>query len=45
MPLVNLSSNKARAENTRREIAAGIPVKRAVAIGYSKQRQAKKNGR
>ena len=45
MPLVDLSSKKARETNIRREIAAGRPVKQAVAIGYSKQRQAKKKGK
>jgi hypothetical protein len=45
MPLVNLSSKKARETNIRRELAAGRPAKQAVAIGYSKQRQAKKKGK
>lgn len=41
MPLVKSGSNRARGENIKREIAAGKPVKQAVAIGYSVQRQAK----
>jgi hypothetical protein len=42
MPLVDLSSNKARSQNIRTEIAAGKPPKQAVAIGYSVQRKVKK---
>ncbi|HEX5370009.1 MAG TPA: hypothetical protein VFY10_11390 [Dehalococcoidia bacterium] len=45
MPLIDLSSNKARSQNIRTEIAAGRPVRQAVAIGYSQQRRAKKKGR
>jgi hypothetical protein len=52
MPFIRSSSNKARSENIRREIAkvGESPhvqsVKQAVAIGYSMQRRAKqKEGR
>lgn len=53
MPLIKSSSNKARSQNIKTEIAAGeakgIPkekaIKRAVAIGYSEQRQAEGNRR
>jgi hypothetical protein len=46
MPLVKSSSKKALKENIKREIATGkYPVKQAVAIGYSEQRQAKKKGK
>ena len=41
MPLVKSTSNKARQENIKREIAAGKPPKQATAIAYSVQRQAK----
>lgn len=41
MPLVKSASNKARAENIRREIRAGKDPKQAAAIGYSVQRAAK----
>jgi hypothetical protein len=43
VPLVKSSSKAARNENIKREIDAGKPVKQAVAIGYSVQREAKKN--
>jgi hypothetical protein len=42
MPLVKSPSNKARSENIRREVAAKKPLKQAIAIGYSVQREAKK---
>lgn len=42
MPLFKGSSNKAREANVKTEIAAGRPVKQAVAIAYSEQRRAKK---
>lgn len=42
MSLKKGSSNKTRQENIKREIAAGKPIKQAVAIGYSVQRKAKK---
>lgn len=45
MPLIKSSSKKARNENIRREIKAGMKPKQAVAVGYSVQRQAKKRGR
>ena len=40
MPHIKSTSEKARQENTRREIHAGKPVKQAVAIGYAVQRRA-----
>jgi hypothetical protein len=43
MPLIKSSSNRAREENIRREIAAGKPAKQAVAIGYSVQRRSRQN--
>lgn len=43
MPLKSGSSNKTRNANIRQEIAAGRPVKQAVAIGYSEQRRSKKS--
>ena len=42
MPLNKGTSNKARNENIKHEIAKGYPPKQAVAIGYSEQREAKK---
>lgn len=45
MSLKQSSSNKTRNENIRQEIAAGKPVKQAVAIGYSVQRESKKKKR
>lgn len=39
------ASKKARQENIKTEIAAGKPIKQAVAIGYSVQREAKKKGK
>lgn len=42
MPLKKGTSAKTRNENIKREIAAGKPIKQAVAIGYSVQRQAAK---
>lgn len=49
MPLNKGTSSKARNENIKKEIAAGKPIKQAVAIGYSQQKQnrkkkSKKNG-
>ena len=41
MPLKRGTSNKTRNENVKREIAAGKPIKQAVAIGYAVQRKAK----
>lgn len=34
-------SNKTRQQNIKTEIAAGKPIKQAVAIGYAEQRRAK----
>jgi hypothetical protein len=42
MPIVRGTSNRARSANIATEIAAGRPVKQAVAIGYSEQREARK---
>jgi len=42
MPLINSSSDAARQENIATEIHAGKPIKQAVAIGYSNQRQAQR---
>jgi hypothetical protein len=42
MPLKSGTSNKTRQENIKKEIDSGKPIKQAVAIGYSKQRQSKK---
>ncbi len=42
MPINRGTSNKARNQNIKTEIAAGKPTKQAIAIGYSEQRQAKK---
>ena len=39
MPLVKSASKAARQKNIETEIAAGKPVKQAVAIGYSEQRR------
>lgn len=40
MPLIKSGSERARNENIKREIEAGKPIKQAVAIGYSVQREA-----
>lgn len=45
MPLVVSAGNKVRRQNIKRELAAGKPVKQAVAIGYAVQRQARKRKR
>jgi len=42
MPLTKSPSKKARESNIKKEIAAGKPIKQAVAIGYAVQRKAKK---
>lgn len=42
MPLEKSPSKAARQRNIEREIAAGKPIKQAVAIGYSVQRQTAK---
>jgi hypothetical protein len=42
MPLIRSPSKKARSANIETEIDAGKPIKQAVAIGYSEQRQARK---
>ncbi len=44
MPLVKSSSKSAFRTNVKKEIAAGKPVKQAVAIAYSTKRAAKKGG-
>jgi hypothetical protein len=43
MPLIKSSSDKARQKNIEKEIASGKEPKVAVAIGYSVQREAKKD--
>lgn len=45
MPLVKSGSRMAFKNNIRTEIAAGKPVKQAVAIAYSTKRRAKKKKR
>jgi hypothetical protein len=40
MPLIKSTSKKAFQKNVKREIAAGRPVKQAVAISYATQRAA-----
>ena len=45
MPLKKGSSKKAREENIKAEIAAGKPIKQAVAIAYAVQRRSKKKGK
>lgn len=42
MPLIKSASNSARNKNIAKEVAAGKPIKQAVAIGYAVQRKAKK---
>lgn len=39
MPLNKGKSNAARSQNIKTEIAAGKPIKQAVAIGYSVQKK------
>lgn len=41
MPLKSGTSKKTREANIKTEIKAGKPIKQAVAIGYSKQRESK----
>lgn len=43
MPLIKSGSKEAREKNIQKEIAAGKDPKQAVAIGYSVQREAKKD--
>lgn len=45
MPLKKSTSKQAFSSNVRAEIAAGKPVKQAVAIAYSVKRQAEKKKR
>lgn len=45
MPLKKSSSKSARNSNIKKEISSGKPIKQAVAIGYSVQREAKKKGK
>jgi hypothetical protein len=40
MPLIKSTTKTARSKNIKTEIAAGRPVKQAVAIGYATQRAA-----
>lgn len=43
MPLIKSASKEARQKNIEKEIASGKDPKQAVAIGYSVQREAKKD--
>ena len=43
MPLIKSTSKKAFETNIKKEVAAGKPVKQAVAIAYSEQNAAKKH--
>lgn len=45
MPLVKSESAKAFRENLKKELAAGKPMKQALAIAYSEQRAARKKKR
>lgn len=45
MPLKKSTSKAAFKSNIRAEVAAGKPVKQAVAIAYSEKRQAAKKGK
>ena len=45
MPLVKSKSSSAFRKNIKAEVAAGKPVKQAVAIAYSVKRSAKKGGK
>ncbi len=45
MPLVKSTSRNAMRQNIKAEVAAGKPVKQAVAIAYSVKRQAANKGR
>lgn len=45
MPLKKSSSKAARNSNIKKEIVSGKPIKQAVAIGYSVQRESKKKGK
>lgn len=45
MPLKKSTSKKAFSENVKKEIAAGKPVKQAVAIGYATKRAAAKKSK
>jgi len=42
MPLIKSTSKRAFKENISKEVAAGKPVKQAVAIAYSEKREAGK---
>ena len=44
MPLVKSTSKNAFRKNIKAEVAAGKPVKQAVAIAYATKRSAKKGG-
>lgn len=45
MPLKRGTSDKTRSQNIAKEVNAGKPLKQAVAIGYSQQREAEKKKR
>ena len=45
MPLIKSKSKEAFKKNIKKEIAAGKPVKQAVAIAYSEKRSASKKAK
>jgi hypothetical protein len=45
MPLKKSSSSKAFKQNIKTEVAAGKPVKQAVAIAYAEKREEQKKGK
>ncbi len=45
MPLIKSPSPKAMSKNIAKEVAAGKPVKQAVAIAYSVKREATKDAK
>lgn len=45
MPLKKGTSEKTKQQNIKKEIAAGKPIKQAVAIGYAVQREAEKKAK
>ena len=45
MPLIKSTSPKAMSKNIAKEVAAGKPVKQAVAIAYSVKREAAKDAK
>lgn len=45
MPLSKGTSDKTKNKNIKKEIAAGKPIKQAVAIGYAQQKKNKKKAK